>query len=199
MLDPTAGYAENVDALICQYESVSFADVHRPVLHLLPTVPCRVLDIGAGTGRDAAALASMGHQVLAVEPSVAFRERAANLHPSARIEWVDDTLPDLARIPVEAVFDLVMLTAVWMHLDLEQRQRSMTRVSGLLRPGGTLLLSLRHGPLPEGRRMFHVSPEETIHLAGGEGLSVVVARTHQPDFFGRSHVTWTSLAFTRPS
>jgi hypothetical protein len=75
----------------------------------------------------------------------------------------------------------------------------MTRVSGLLRGGGTLLLSLRHGPVPEGRRMFHVSPEETIRLAGVEGLAVVVMRTHQRDFFGRPHVTWTSLGLTKPN
>src|SRR4029450_11932417 len=55
------GYAEEADALTIQYESVHFVDLHGPVLHLLPTVPSDVLDIGAGTGRDAAALAGMGH------------------------------------------------------------------------------------------------------------------------------------------
>ena len=119
-----------------QYESVTFADVRRPVLPLITTIPCRALDIGAGTGRDAAALAAMGHQVVAVEPVVAFRDRAARLHPSTRIEWVDDSLSDLAKLSGKGHFDLVLLTAVWMHLDPEQRQRGMTRVSGLLRGGG---------------------------------------------------------------
>ena len=82
----------------------------------------------------------MGHQVVAVEPVVAFRDRAARLHPSTRIEWVDDSLPDLAKLSGRGPFDLVLLTAVWMHLDPEQRQRGMTRVSGLLRGGGALLL-----------------------------------------------------------
>jgi SAM-dependent methyltransferase len=156
-----------------------------------------VLDIGAGTGRDAAALASMGHKVMAVEPLAAFRERAVALHPSARIEWVDDSLPDLTRIPGEPAFDLVMLTAVWMHLDVDQRRRGMTRVSCLLRAGSTLLLSLRHGPFPDGRRMFHVSPDETIELARGEGLVMGAAQTYQRDFFGRPGVTWTTLAFAK--
>jgi protein-L-isoaspartate O-methyltransferase len=79
----TEGYAEEAEALIKQYkeisrvkaaahlrqESVSFADVHEQVLHLIPTVPGRVLDIGSGTGRDAAAFAAMGHHVIAVEPT----------------------------------------------------------------------------------------------------------------------------------
>ena len=41
-----------------QYEGLAFADVHRDVLHLFPATPSRVLDIGAGTGRDAAAFAN---------------------------------------------------------------------------------------------------------------------------------------------
>ena len=60
-----------------------------------------------------------------------------------------------------------------------------------------MLLTLRHGPVPPGRRMFHVSPEETIRLAGEGGLAMVAAYEYQRDFFGRSDVTWTSLAFTK--
>ena len=71
------GYTEEAAALTRQYESVRFVDVHGPVLHLFPTVPSDVLDIGAGTGRDAAALAGMGHRVVAAEPTAALRDRAA--------------------------------------------------------------------------------------------------------------------------
>jgi hypothetical protein len=39
-----------------------------------------------GTGRDAAALAAMGRRMVAVERTIAFRDRAALLHPSPRIE-----------------------------------------------------------------------------------------------------------------
>ncbi len=191
------GYGDNAEALIRQYESVTFADVHRPVLHLIPTVPGFVLDIGAGTGRDAAALAAMGHSVVAVEPVPAFRDRGATLHPSTRIEWLDDSLPDLASVSGTRRFDLILLTAVWMHLDPEQRQRGMRRISGLVRGWGSVLLTLRHGPVPAGRSMFHVSREETTRLAGEGGLTMVAAYEHQRDFFGRSDVTWTSLAFTK--
>jgi protein-L-isoaspartate O-methyltransferase len=79
-------------------ESFSFADVHRQVRHLFPTEPCDVVDIGAGTGRDAAGFASLGHRVVAVEPIAELRTRAASLHPSQAIEWLDDSLPDLAHL-----------------------------------------------------------------------------------------------------
>ena len=89
----TEGYAEEAEALVEQYERLRFAELHKRVLHLVPAAPSRVLDIGAGTGRDAAAFAAMGHAVVAVEPTAELRARAAVLHPSPRIEWLDDGLP----------------------------------------------------------------------------------------------------------
>jgi SAM-dependent methyltransferase len=191
------GYTEEADALTRQYESVRFVDVHGPVLHLLPTVRSSVLDIGAGTGRDAAALVGMGHRVVAVEPTAALRDRAARLHPSSQIEWIDDYLPHLPRLIGRGDrFDVVMLTAVWIHLDPPQRREAMPRVASLLRPGGILLLTLRHGPAPPGRRLlFETSADETIALAGIHGLHLSVKAERRPDFYGRQEVTWTSLGF----
>jgi SAM-dependent methyltransferase len=97
-LQSTAGYAQEAPALFKLYETISPEALHRPIWHLLPTEPSRLLDIGAGTGRDAAHFAAMGHRVLAVEPVEEMREGARRLHPSPRIEWLADTLPTLARV-----------------------------------------------------------------------------------------------------
>jgi SAM-dependent methyltransferase len=191
----TEGYAEEADALVGQYESISFSEAHRHVLHLIPSAPCRVLDIGAGTGRDAAAFAAMGHAVVAVEPTAELRARAAALHPSPRIEWLDDGLPDLARLAGRD-FDVVMLTAVWMHLDEGQRGRAMPRVARLVRGGGVAVFSLRHGPVPPGRRMFDVSAEETAGLAAA-ALGLALRLDDRADTLGRPGVRWTRLAFSK--
>ena len=158
------GYVEEAPRLLRQYESFSFEDAHRAVSHLFPPPPARVLDIGAGTGRDAAGFAALGHRVVAVEPTAALRAGAIALHPSPRIEWFDNFLPNLHIVRARArnFADLVMLTAVWMHFDKRQRRRAMPRVAGLARPGGTAMLSLRYGPVPVGERMFAVPPEETV-------------------------------------
>jgi SAM-dependent methyltransferase len=194
----TEGYAEAAEALVRQYEGLSFEAVHRQVLHLIPAKPARVLDIGSGTGRDAAALAAMGHQVVAVEPTVALRDRAMALHPSPRIEWLDDSLPLLARLTQRGGdFDLVMLTAVWMHLDEAQRRQAMPRVARLIGRGGVMILSLRHGPVPPGRRMFEVSAEETTRLAEAEGLRLTLRLDDQASAISRTEVRWTKLAFSR--
>ncbi len=171
----TEGYAAEADNLFRRYENISFAEVHRSVLHLIPTAPCLVLDIGSGTGRDAAALAAGGHRVVAVEPTAEMRMRNAALHPSRQIEWLDDSLPDLTHaLGLGKQFDVVMMTTAWMHLDQQQRRRAMPGVASLVRAGGVMMMSLRHGPVPPGRRMFAVSAEETIGLARAAGLQLLM-------------------------
>ena len=191
----TEGYGETADALVKQYESLAFADVHRDILHLFPTAPSRVLDIGAGTGRDAAAFAGLGHTVTAVEPTAELRAHGQRLHGHLPITWIDDSLPDLDRVQATGErYDLVMQTAVWMHLDLDQRERAMGRVVGLLRPDGLMALSLRHGPVPAGRRMFEVSAAETQALAARHGL-VTLHDSEGPALQGGPGVWWSRLVF----
>jgi SAM-dependent methyltransferase len=157
-----------------------------------------VLDIGAGTGRDAAAFASMGHEVVAAEPTGELRRRAEALHPSLPIEWLDDSLPELARLTQRGeTFDVVMMTAVWMHLDERQRRQAMPKVSALVRSGGIMSLTLRHGPVPPGRRMFDVSGDETVALATSAGLDPVLRLDGLSSLLGTPEVTWTRLAFVK--
>jgi SAM-dependent methyltransferase len=196
--ESTAGYAQEAPALLELYESIPVETLHQPVWHLIPTTPSTLIDIGAGTGRDAAHFAAMGHQVLAVEPVAEMREGAMRLHPSPRIEWLADTLPALARVRARGqTFDAVTATAVWMHLDEGERAEAMPAVASLVRPDGVLLLSLRHGPVPEGRRMFEVTPEETIALAAREGLTCLV-NVVTPSRQG-PEVTWSRLGFRKLS
>jgi SAM-dependent methyltransferase len=196
----TEGYGEEAEALLVQYESITFEQTQGSVLHMIPTLPCRVLDIGAGTGRDAAGFAALGHRVLAIEPTDALRMRAAALHPSPTIEWLNDSLPDLAQARRRGeAFDVVMLTAVWMHLDERQRHLAMPNVASLVRPGGVMIMSLRYGPVPPGRRMFVVSAEETIGLAQQAGLELTLNRSQLEGALRRPGVSWTRLGFARPA
>jgi SAM-dependent methyltransferase len=197
----TEGYAEEAEELFTLYESIPAAEAHRAVLHLIPAPPAGVLDIGSGTGRDAAWFAARGHRVVAIEPADAMRVPAMALHPSPRIEWLNDSLPDLAIMRARGeTFDLVMLTAVWMHLDQAQRRQAMPNLSSLVSDGGMVIMKLRHGPVPSGRRMFEVNAGETIELAQKQNLHPIL---HVPTESGQAQnraagVTWTNLAFVRP-
>ncbi|RQO79571.1 bifunctional 2-polyprenyl-6-hydroxyphenol methylase/3-demethylubiquinol 3-O-methyltransferase UbiG [Acidovorax sp. FJL06] len=194
----TAGYGADPAALAAQYESITFADVHGSALHLYPPAPSRVLDIGAGSGRDAAALARAGHQVVAAEPTAGLRQAGQRIHAGLPIEWVDDHLPALAVLRAGGRrFDLVLLTAVWMHLDDAERAAAMPAVAELLAPGALLVISLRHGPVPAGRRMFDVSAEETMALGARHGLALVHHGT-RGDAQGRADVHWSIVGLRAP-
>lgn len=199
MVPGTEGYAEAASRLLGT--RLSFAEVHGPYLHLLPRPPASVLDIGSGPGHDAAALAGMGFDVVAAEPTSELLRGASDLHCAAAVTWVEDGLPELKTVSrLGRRFAFILASGVWMHLDEAARQAAMPKVAALLDPRGVFALSLRHGPVPHGRRMFEVSGDETVELAALSGLTPVVweARGSIQPANRAAGVTWTLLAFRRP-
>lgn len=193
----TQGYSENAKTLAAQYESITFGDVHREVIHLYPSRVSRILDVGAGSGRDAAALAGKGHNVVAVEPSEELRNEGKRRHDGKNILWIDDQLPGLQKLRERGErFDLILLTAVWMHLDEKERRTGMAALVELLAAEGRLSMSLRHGPVPAGRRMFNVTAGETVVLAESLGLYPVFS-VGREDMLGRADVRWSFVVFEK--
>lgn len=83
-----------------------------------------------------------------------------------------------------------------MHLDEAEWKAAMSAVAGLVRAGGVIVMSLRHGPVPDGRRMFDVAADETIALGPQAGLQEHHRSTRE-DMLGRGDVTWSFLALKR--
>lgn len=193
------GYeGEAAEALAARYEALRPAEVHSWLADLLPPGRGTVLDVGAGSGRDAAWLASMGYDVVAAEPSADMRAIAARLHPLPNVHWVDDALPGMEAVHrLGMAFDLILLSAVWMHVAPVERARAMRKLVCLLKPGGVLAVTLRHGPPEPGREMHPVSAEEIEFLAKTHGVPVV-REAHADDRMGRDVVSWTHIAFRLP-
>lgn len=196
----TEGYLDDAEWLVPRYEGVSFEDKYQAVHHLLPTAPGSVLDIGAGTGVDSAWLTRQGHNVTAIEPVAAFRDAGIRLHSQLRIEWIDDSLPDLMKMASrKESFDVVLINAVWHHLAPVEQKHAMSRIVLLLKPGATLVMSIRHGAAPVNRRVFEVSADQTIDMALSFGLQLIEeAKTASIQRLNRqAGVTWTWLAFEK--
>lgn len=193
-------YSDNASALFEQYNQANSATLHRDWVNYLPDRPGLACDIGAGTGRDSNWLAEQGWDVIAVEPEAAFREQAKT-QSHANVAWLDDRLPDMSRLrKLGQRFNLILLSAVWMHIPETSRERAFRILSELLAPGGILVISLRQGKdAKENReRGFHsVSIDEIEQLAKRRALSLLSV-SRQSDEQGRRQVSWETLVMALP-
>jgi len=192
-----AYYDRHAVELADSYEGISFEDTHPALAQMLVGKPqLRVLDIGAGTGRDAAAIARLGHHVVAIDPSANMLKLARTLHPDPRIAWLSDALPRLAKVQGQT-FDIVLLSAVWMHIPPAERPRAFRQIAALIAPNGSIYISLRMGPGDPARGIWPVNAEEVDMLATNHGLKVTNLGD-QPDLLGRAEVSWQTLLVSRP-
>lgn len=199
MTDPVRGYDEGAAVFVHQYEQLDAEAVHAQFLESLPEGGDRLaLDIGAGSGRDAAWLRRKGFEVVAVEPSTGMRTAGQSLHPDPLIRWVDDRLPSLAATHrLGLAFDVILLSGVLMHVTPTDRPRAFRKVVTMLKPGGVVLISVRSGSGESDRPMWPVSRGEIEGYARTHGLNVVRV-TSNPDLQGRVAVTWTSFVLSLP-
>lgn len=111
--------------------------------------PGRVLDLGAGEGRNSVWLAECGWHVTAVEFSGIAIDRARRIATARRVEvcWVQADL--LEWQPPSASFDLVLM--LYLHLPQRDLATVVGRAASAVAPGGTLLVighdrsNLEHG------------------------------------------------------
>ena len=199
MMDPVVGYHADGPELAARYESLRAEDVHAAFLGLLPRGSDRLaLDVGAGSGRDAAWLRGLGFEVVAVEPARGMRDAAAALHLGKNIRWLDDRLPALsATHRLGLAFDLILLSGVLMHVRPDERPRAFRKIATLLKPGGHLLISVRDGGGSPDRPMWPVARGELESYALSYGLAVLQV-TDSRDLQARSEVQWTSYALQLP-
>ncbi|MFN6972393.1 MAG: class I SAM-dependent methyltransferase, partial [Rheinheimera sp.] len=202
-----------------QYDALSFERVHQSWQPYWPQSGM-VLDIGAGSGRDALWLAAQGCQVIAVEPAADLRQigqtkTAAAVHPTAlsakystthstthsaeKVQWLNDSLPDLkACYQLNLQFNTILLSAVWMHIPPSERERAFRKIANLLAPGGRLVLSLRFGDFTDGRVSFPVSVDEIAGFAKTYGVVLRDVSDLNADSGGRADVQWQTLVLELP-
>lgn len=131
----------------------------------------RVLDVGAGMGRVAAALRARGHRVVAVEPDPALVAQSRRTYPGLDVVEADvlALTPDLLAGhggPTE--FDLVVLVGNVMVFLAEDTERDVLRqVARLLAPGGRALLGFHLVGGPATARSYPAREFEDDAAAAG--------------------------------
>jgi SAM-dependent methyltransferase len=155
--------------------------------------PGSVADIGSGSGRDMAWLASQGFSVTGYDASEGLLADARRRYPELAFTFA--ALPALEGIADES-FDNVVCETVIMHLPLDEIVPSVLRLLAILKSGGVLYLSWRTDQRTDwrderGRRYAGFDPQivrdvltpheillenETISASSGNPIRVIVAR-----------------------
>ncbi|MEI8625911.1 class I SAM-dependent methyltransferase [Pseudoalteromonas sp. B137] len=208
-------YNKNASSLAKQYLSKSFEEVHKSWAGLLPSIiknnNARILDLGAGSGRDVKYLADLSQithqennniQIIAVEPAAELLKLGQKTASSSKVKWLNDCLPALHTVTkLEVSFDLILLSAVWMHIAPSERTRAVRKLANILKPGGKIVVFLRHGQTEEDftkRKMHTVCADELKKLASDAGLFCKLETPKEPDKLGRNDVTWQTIVLQLP-
>ena len=186
--------------------------------HAVQALPpgASVLDVGAGSGRDMAALQELGFNVFGVEPHAAMRETALRLRPGLAGRLRDAALPALGRPFVDRQpqgFDALLCSAVLMHITPVELPTALAALAQQLRPAAindteaqrpAMLLSLPemdrqrlHGDRDADNRRFHNHPPATVQaLLAPLGLQLVSTCT-QAQMRASTGNCWHTLLFRR--
>lgn len=159
----------------------------------------RVLDVGAGSGRDLNALLLAGYDAYGVEPSQPMRDAALSTFPALVGRLSAGQLPELGN-PAGTPFDGVLCSAVLMHVPEGDLFDTAFALRRLLKPHGRLLISL---PLarsdvgaderdPHGR-LFKSYTAEYLQLLFERIGFQAIGRWDNSDALGRAGTAWYTL------
>ncbi|MDH4414184.1 MAG: methyltransferase domain-containing protein [Rhizobium sp.] len=106
-------------------------------------VPCRVLDIGCGTGSVTLRLAKRGHQVTGVDPADGMLQVARMKDTEGRVDWVQ---APAAEFSLTDRFDLAIMTGhvLQVFLDDAGTLAALRNIHRHMKTGGQLILESRN-------------------------------------------------------
>lgn len=148
---------------------------------MLPT-GARVLEIGSGTGRDAALMEQLGLRVRRTDITPGFVDllRAQGVEAELLDPLVDD-LYDPA-----GPHDAVWANASLLHVLRDDLGRVLVRLADVTRPGGVLRFSVKqgdgegwstHGAITRPRHFTYWQPEPLEQVVRGSGWTEVTTRS----------------------
>jgi SAM-dependent methyltransferase len=133
----------------------------------------RILDVGAGAGRDSKSFLAQNYKVVALEPSSKMAKVLRNIPGLDVVECGAEQVEDVAQ------YDGVWACASLLHLDEKTLNAAMQRLAHALKPGGVLYMCFKDGKgvrkVSDGRLFHDLSAEGAAQLAKAHGLKVEVS------------------------
>jgi SAM-dependent methyltransferase len=150
--------------------------------------PKRMLDLGAGPGRTAAAMADCGHTVVAVELNPTDAAYARRLLETPRPGEVKYLEADFYTVELAGPFDVVTCwQAFGIGTDADQHRLLRRIANEWLSPDGVVLLDVYNplGPARDHGKEWRLKP-----LAGVPGSVEMIERCHYDPLSGRWIDEW---------
>ncbi|MDD3148702.1 MAG: class I SAM-dependent methyltransferase [Candidatus Riflebacteria bacterium] len=199
MTDLTIDYYEqNASELGRRYETTAL-DTFHGLLQQNCRPGARLLEIGCGSGRDAARAIAAGFRIAAIDGAENLLKEAVRLHPELAGCLHHLLLP--ARLPfADASFDGFFSVACLMHFNENAIGQILSEASRVTVAGGSGLVSvpagrsdIDAGGLDQHGRVFNVMPADNwVSLCRQHGFTAETGPV-EPDSLGRPGISWVTF------
>ncbi|MBW8322166.1 MAG: class I SAM-dependent methyltransferase, partial [Rhizobium sp.] len=127
--------------------------------------PCRILDLGCGTGSLALRLADLGHTVTGLDPAPGMLEVARAKDTASRVRWIAG---DARGIALGETFDLIIMTGHVFQVFLDDVETLAVLCSARrhLAEGGRLVFESRNPPARAWENWTEERTRETTEVPG---------------------------------
>ncbi|NLF95658.1 MAG: methyltransferase domain-containing protein [Candidatus Riflebacteria bacterium] len=190
-------YEKNAVELCERYESVSLDSFHQALKNSFEPGSC-LLEIGCGSGRDAARAVSSGFDVAAIDASRQLLTEAQKLHPELEGRLFQMSLP--CQLPfADKTFEGFYSVACLMHLPSNDLYSALSEIHRVVRHGGLVSLpvcrpDVNSSGLDEHGRVFNLMPvEEWTRVFAASGFDAKVGSV-EADSLGREGVSWVTIS-----
>jgi SAM-dependent methyltransferase len=119
-------------------KAVDMSHLYQPALALIPPGG-KILDAGAGSGRDAVYFKSQNYHVTAFDASPELGSQAS------QVLGQPVSVMDFSQVAYVQVFDLVWANASLLHLTTVDMYEAVARLLTALKPGGVFYFTLKEG------------------------------------------------------
>jgi len=191
-------YEKNANELSRRYETTALDSFHQ-LLQQNCQPGARLLEIGCGSGRDAARAVAAGFKMTAIDGAENLLKEAARLHPELTGHLHHLLLP--AKLPFDdASFDGFFSVACLMHFRDDEIRKIFSEAARVTVAGGSGLVSVPAGRsdidtdgLDQHGRIFNVMPADNwVRLFRQNGFSAKPGPV-EPDSLGRPGISWITF------
>ncbi|MBU3015650.1 class I SAM-dependent methyltransferase [Poseidonibacter lekithochrous] len=158
----------------------------------------KILEVGCGSGRDAAYMIKNGYSIIATDGSKEMIEEAKNIHPELSKKLLYKSLPN--DLNFEMKFDGIYSIATLMHLSENDLNKTISKIYNLLEHNGKFLISVslsrddinEEGFDNKGRFFLILTLENWINICESIGFRILYTYINK-DGLQRDGIEWLTL------